>query len=268
MFEYAVGRSLAAKRKADLKVVFNHPPAYSARKYQLDCFRLMPDLKVEIIGGGTDLLSKIKKTIFSSKENVIKERSFTYDPEVLKSPDGVMLDGYFQSEKYFRDIENLIRNDFTFKKNLTGRNKEVADRIRNSSSISLHIRRGDYVADKSTNAFHGAASLDYYVQGVKYLKNKVTSPRYFVFSDDISWAKDNLKLPDATFIDWNVGGNDYIDMQLMSMCQHNIVANSSFSWWGAWLNANPRKIVIAPKRWFADKSMNTKDLLPSSWIKL
>lgn len=267
MFEYAVGRNLAVKHGTNLKVIFDHPPAYSVRNYQLGCFQLAPDLRVEITRDYPKFLSIIRQA-FSSREKVIKEKSFAYDPDILNTPDETLLDGFFQSEKYFQDIKDIIRSDFTFKNKLTGKNRFVAGKIKESNSISLHIRRGDYVKDKTTNAFHGTAGLDYYFRGASYLKDKVDSPKYFIFSDDINWAKDNLKLPDVTFIDWNTGDKDYIDMQLMSLCKHNIIANSSFSWWGAWLNSNPKKIVITPKQWFADTTVDTKDLIPNTWVKL
>ncbi len=269
MFEYAVGRSLAKKRQTGLKLIFDNPTAaYTSRKYQLWCFKLSHYVTVEIPGRLSRFLSKVSRRIFGPGSNIVRERSFAYDPAILKSRNGSLLDGYFQSEKYFKDIEDIIRSDFTFKESLTAKNKLMADSMRRSNSVSLHIRRGDYVQDKKTNEFHGTAGLDYYAKGIAYIEKRVELPQYFIFSDDINWAKENLKLKGGTFIDWNVGPTDFLDMYLMSLCKHNIIANSSFSWWGAWLNRNPQKIVIAPKRWFLNKSMDTKDLIPHNWVKL
>ena len=136
-------------------------------------------------------------------------------------------------------------------------------------SVCIHIRRGDYVEDIITNQFHGVCNLDYYYRSIEYIASKIKNPYFFVFSDDPLWVKQNLilKYP-CDYIDQNFGKKDYEDMRVISKCKHNIIANSSFSWWGAWLNINPNKIVIAPKNWFKSKAINTKDLIPESWFKI
>ena len=116
---------------------------------------------------------------------------------------------------------------------------------------------------------HGACDLEYYNKSIEYLNNKIDSLVFIIFSDDTKWAKENIKISNKTiFVDHNKDEKAWLDMQLMSKCNHNIIANSSFSWWGAWLNRNENKIVISPKRWFNSSNNNTKDLLPNSWIKL
>lgn len=150
---------------------------------------------------------------------------------------------------------------------LSGENKIISDEIRKTNSVSLHIRRGDYITSKITNKFHGTCCLGYYKKAMKLINKKVKNPKYFVFSDDIYWVKKNLEIKNAFYVDDNVGDKSYIDMQLMSMCKHNIIANSSFSWWAAWLNNNPNKIVIAPKKWFNDPGMDTTDLISEEWIR-
>jgi Glycosyl transferase family 11 len=132
----------------------------------------------------------------------------------------------------------------------------------------LHIRRGDYVQNPKASAVHGTSTLDYYSEAIQLMIGEVGMPHVFIFSDDIDWVKGNLIIPSPhTFVCQNIGADSYRDMQLMSLCKHNIIANSSFSWWGAWLNPNPEKIVIAPKQWFVNAN-NTVDLLPSTWITL
>ncbi len=172
--------------------------------------------------------------------------------------------GYWQSEKYFSKIQDQIRKDFSFKE-LDQVNQEYANKINQSQSVSIHVRRGDY----AKHPLHGGiCTKEYYLQAVKFILDTVDNPQFFVFSDDINWCKENLAIKDASFINGNNGENSYKDMQLMSLCKHNIIANSSFSWWGAWLNPNPTKMIIAPKKWFNDPKINIKDLLPEQWIRL
>jgi hypothetical protein len=163
------------------------------------------------------------------------------------------------------DIETEIRQIFTVKKALNTQTKPFLDQIRACNSVSLHVRRGDYVQNPIINQTHGLCSLEYYEKAVQYMAEKLEKPVFFVFSDDILWCKENLKLPFPTVF---VEGNflNYEDLTLMSACQHQIVANSSFSWWGAWLNNFAKKIVIAPKKWFNDQEI--KDLIPQTWTRL
>ena len=150
-----------------------------------------------------------------------------------------------------------------------GLNAELASEIQATVSVGVHIRRGDYVANPIANQFHGVCSLEYYLAAIAKLKEEIGAPRFFVFSDDIGWARQNLRLPDpTTFVDHNGEAHDYEDLRLMSLCKHHIIANSSFSWWGAWLSNNPDKIVIAPERWFRDPSMDPRDLVPEGWHRL
>jgi len=198
----------------------------------------------------------------------IGEPHLHYWSGIRKLQTNCYLAGYWQSEKYFGSTEGRIRKAFSFCRPLEGENKDVAEHIFNVNAVSLHVRRGDYATNPKTNMMHGLCSIEYYQEAIKYLVERIDAPVFFIFSDDINWVKDNLKLNfPATYVQHNQGRNSYIDMQLMSLCQHNIIANSSFSWWGAWLNSNGRKIVIAPKHWFA-QNISTDGLIPSSWVKL
>jgi hypothetical protein len=147
----------------------------------------------------------------------------------------------------------------------------ITNEIKNSNSISIHIRRGDYVSNQHTNDIHGLCSLDYFYKSVQYMNSKIYNPIYFIFSDDMDWVKKNFNTENLKykFIETNMNQN-HLDLILMSYCKHNIISNSSFSWWGAWLNININKIVIAPKIWFANKKMNNliSDLIPNNWITL
>lgn len=202
------------------------------------------------------------------RKGFVVEPHFHYWPGIKEVPRDCYLAGYWQSEKYFPDVAPLIRKDFSFKSPLAGNNLTLAEYIANVNSVSLHVRRGDYVSNLKTNVNHGVCSLDYYRSAIRHVAERVEHPEFFIFSDDIGWVKDNLKMDfPCQYVDHNHGEKSYNDMHLMSLCRHQIIANSSFSWWGAWLNSNPDKTVIAPRNWFANQN-NTADLLPQGWVRL
>jgi len=273
MFQYALGRQLAEKHHGelllDISAFENH---YKLHRYSLNHFNID-----EKIVSQADLdkfkpsgLNKITDKLFgkTDKYQTIKELHFHFDPKILDLPDDIYLDGYWQSERYFKSIETIIRKNFTLKQGNTELDQNSLGSIGGTESVSLHIRRADYVTNQKTLNVHGVCSPEYYYSAIEQIQAGRQNLRLFVFSDDIKWAKTNLKfdLP-ATYIDHGPEKN-YEDLILMSRCKHNIIANSSFSWWAAWLNQNPDKIVIAPKNWFLDETRNTKDLLPEKWIKL
>ena len=183
--------------------------------------------------------------------------------------DDIFLSGYWQSQKYFEKYSNIIRQDFKFTIPMNSKNLEVANSIKESISVSVHIRRGDYLSNKKTYDKHGVCSLDYYENSINLILLEFPTARIFVFSDDISWVNYFLmpKFKNIETVDLNSGKESYNDMRLMSLCDHNIISNSTFSWWGAWLNNNPHKKVIAPEQWFADGT-NCNDLIPENWIRM
>lgn len=195
---------------------------------------------------------------------IISQSEFNFERKYLDYFFSRYLIGYWQSESYFAEIKEQIRKDFTFPL-LDVANQLIADQISNTNAISIHIRMGDYL----NHPLHGGiCTKEFYLRAIDIIKDKVENPQFFVFSNEIDWCKNNLPLANAVYIGGNDGENSYRDMQLMSMCKHNIIANSSFSWWGAWLNGNTDKIVIAPAKWFNDPKINTSDLLPASWVKI
>jgi hypothetical protein len=202
---------------------------------------------------------------FGASPKYKREKGLGFDLGFTTWPDDTYLHGYWQSEKYFADIEAQLRQDFAFPA-LTGRNVEFASELESELSISLHVRRGDYL----NLAAHTVCSQEYYQAAVKEMIRKVSGdPRIYVFSDDPEWARQNLKFSVPTqVVDHNSGAADFEDMRLMSLCKHNIIANSSFSWWAAWLNANADKNVIAPKAWFGDPKLNNPDITPDSWQRI
>lgn len=170
---------------------------------------------------------------------------------MLELPDGSYLDGYWQSEKYFSDYEERIREEFSVRAPLDGRSLELAEQMRERPSVSVHVRRGDYFSNPVTAAVHQVCDVEYFQRGIAYLGERLENPTFFVFSDEPDWARDNLRIPyPTTVISHNDASRNYGDLRLMSLCDHHIIANSSFSWWGAWLDPSSDKIVVAPKTWF------------------
>lgn len=280
MFQYAVGRRVSLLRNTNLKMdesflndeKLNHTP----RKFALDIFSEEIEIvtDAELIKFTSIQKSKFKRDVqskfpFAFPYLTITEPTHNFNESILSSPENSHLIGFWQTEKYFLPIQDTIRKDFTFKKPLEGLNKNLADKMFSCNSVSIHVRRGDYINNPTTNLFHGICSPEYYYAGLDLIKKKVNDIHLFVFSDDMEWVKASMKFDiPVTYIDNNVGNNSYIDMQLMSLCKHNIIANSSFSWWGAWLNNNPGKILVAPKLWFSDTSINVSDVIPEGWNKL
>lgn len=195
-----------------------------------------------------------------------RERGLGYNPAVETWADGSYLHGYWQSERYFGHIERQIRDAFTFPDFSNSENAEMAARIAETEAIALHVRRGDYLSF----AAHVLCDQTYYEAALaRVLSDCSGDPTVFVFSDDPEWAKSNLPLPvEKVVVDFNGPETDFEDMRLMSLCRHNIIGNSSFSWWAAWLNANPGKCVVGPANWFGDPKLSNPDILPATWHRI
>jgi len=281
LFQYATGRALALKHKTELKLdlsFLNADPKneYTKRGFELNIFNTK-----YLIASYNDIDAFYKKSLLDKfiseyfpssvlKKNIFNQNDFSFMEDFFTSSSKrTYLNGYWQSEKYFSSIREILLKDLVIKKEMSEQCKFTKDLILNSNSVSLHIRRGDYVSDKNANEFHGTLPLEYYNKAMAHFNGLFKDVKVFIFSDDMDWVKSNLKLVnECEYVDFNTGENSVFDMYLMSQCKHNIIANSSFSWWGAWLNQNPEKMVIAPHLWFADKNLNTKDLIPTSWLKL
>jgi hypothetical protein len=279
MFQYAFGRYLSLKNNSPIYIQadfltneeFSNNSLFTNREYQLDGYKISGILigrkKIKRFLGSKNKIPHIRrKTLF------IKERdNYGFQNEYLKLKGNIYLEGYWQSEKYFKEIESILYEEYILKKKLTGKNLETSKIIQDSEcSVSIHIRRGDYISNPIFSEVLGACSMQYYQKAIEFLRSKNLNIVFFIFSDEIDWAKSNLDFitEKKVFVDQNDDGSCYEDMRLMSLCQHNIIANSSFSWWGAWLNRNISKIVIAPKKWYNDRSIKNPDLIPESWIKL
>lgn len=194
----------------------------------------------------------------------IKEKSLLFDKELLNVPKTAYLKGYFQNENYFLNCKNLLLEQFKINKEFSKTTTSYKHKIlKENNSCSIHIRRGDFVSNQKANKVHGTCDIDYYKRAINFLESQYKNIYFFVFSDDITWAKSNLKLQNATYVEHQVIPHE--DLFLMSICRFNITANSSFSWWGAWLNQHKNKVVIAPKQWFVSKE---NEIACDNWIKL
>lgn len=276
LFQYAAARRISYLNHIPLKLDISEFARYKLHKYSLMHFNIVEEMATpeEIQAFKPRILFSRQAFRYLSLFNILNrsyvmERHFHFDPALLKINHGVYLDGYWQSEKYFLDIEEVVRKELSVKTPPDSWNEQMMERIRKEAAVSLHIRRADYVTNSHTLTVHGCCSLDYYHHAVNLVAEKVESPHFFVFSDAPAWAKSNLQLPfPATFVEHNGPDKNYEDLRLMSLCRHNILANSTFSWWGAWLNAHPDKMVIAPQKWFNTDKMDPRDLVPQGWIKI
>ncbi len=253
MFQYATGKAMAHRANTELRLDKSHLQTHDKRDFKLYAF----DIEENVI---------YPPDIEARDLTKYSEYMIDFEEELLEPQDDVYLDGYWQSEQYFSDIEGKIREDFTLTQPLGKQNRGLLSMILDNKSVALHVRRGDYVKEESGEYIY-FIGLDYYKKALETLEKKIGDFELFVFSDDIEWARENISWP-ANFWDENDGETDYIDMFLMSQCDHNIIANSTFSWWSAWLNDNPNKQVIAPRRWFkTDEAMN-KDvrIIPGEWL--
>lgn len=234
---------------------------------------------IENYGFGKLLSTRAKRNLyfrhisaeFYQKGRIFKEKHFHFDPELLNAPNYIYLDGLWQSEKYFLDIEAIIRQEFTLSDAQASSLEEVSRRMTDICSVSLHVRRGDMANNPTANLLHGTCDLSYYERAVDFMTDSLDQPHFFVFSDDVNWVKENLNLKcPFTLVSSSQVLKDYEELHLMSRCRHHVIANSSFSWWGAWLNSRSDKRVIAPKQWFNAYAFehDTKDLTPGSWIRL
>jgi hypothetical protein len=283
LFQYAFGRQLAIYNNTELKLDierFDHYTVETPRKYELDHFKIQASLathaECQLFQPKMDPFHRAYRLgfILTRKQpphpkGVIFEKPH-FDKAVLNSPDGSYLEGYWQSYKYFEDIEDIIKAEITLKNPLVAKNKEVAELISSTTNpVAIHVRRGDYVLDPATNAFHGVYSVQYYQEALEHLIKKIKNPHFFIFSDDPQWTQGNLKFSyPTTYVTHNTPENGFEDLRLMSLCKHFIIANSSFSWWGAWLSSNPDKQVIAPRKWFAGSNKDTSDLTPPNWLRI
>jgi hypothetical protein len=265
MFQYALGRAMSLRYNVNLKLdtsfFYLDFKNTTKRIYSLDLF----NIKVK-----TFKINKVITYIISVFRKIVKnkgvEKNFQFDPEVFSWGPNVLLDGYWQSPKYFAGYEDIIRKDFTLKNPLPQNIQNLMNEIESKDSICIHVRRGDYVGNK----YHEVVYIEYYKKAIDYISKIKNMEKIYVFSDDIEWCKANMSFEFETMFvgDEYAGSKSEGHLFLMSACKYFIIPNSSFSWWAVWLNTNKDKIVVAPQKWFTDESINTNDLIPENWIRI
>ncbi len=273
MFQYAAGRSLALANGCELKLdnsAFDRYVIHSG--YALGAFNvaaeIASDAEVGKLAGSTHKIPRmILHKLGIQGKSYFREKGFDFDSALLEQRAPVYIEGYWQSYKYFEKFSGLIRSELTPGQPPQGKNLDLAQHIARENSVSVHVRRGDYVSNPVASSLHGFVGLAYYEQVLNRISGEIDSPHFFVFSDDLPWARANLKFPgEVTFVDHNSGAAAYEDMRLMSLCKHHVMANSSFSWWAAWLGWTPGKKVFYPANWFSSKLHNVSSLNPPEWI--
>lgn len=231
-----------------------------------------PDIVRRLSVPSSGLVNRFRRKYLTKKTHFI-DRYFGYYPAVFDREGDCYYDGYWQSEKYFVDVEEAVRRVFRFREGLGERNEALLQDLP-GPRVSLHVRRGDYLKSENLNVCTPA----YYEAALAELRASIPIRSILVFSDDISWCRENLQLEAQTtaYIDWNTGLESWRDMALMTRCDHHIIANSSFSWWGAWLNPRMSKRVFAPRPWNMREINNTdhyysysfSDIIPASWERV
>jgi hypothetical protein len=277
MFQYATGRFLALQNRTDLaldhKGYEKTKNSDTPREFELDKFNLqykkINSSEIHKIKNPSGQVSRIHRAI---KQKIFSIKHLDYSEHFLnqKINKDIYLNGFFQSEKNFLPIRDVLLKEFTLKEEFQSElSKKISGQISAEiNSVSIHIRRGDYASDQKTKNYHGTCSLSYYEKAISLIKEKIDNPYFYIFSDDVEWVKNNLELDCPHKI---ISGNNLLiqeELILMSHCKHNIIANSSFSWWGAWLNQNNDKIIIAPTPWVNKKPNPHPNILPESWITL
>ncbi|MPR34961.1 alpha-1,2-fucosyltransferase [Salmonirosea aquatica] len=281
LFQYATARAVAHHHETsvafDLHSFQNHTidPDTTPRAYELAALGIsavQPSLFDGLALGirAVPYQSRLQKLVRRWRRiTEYREIHMGYDPAILKKTTAnTYLIGYFQSELYFENIQSILRKELKF---ISNPDSDLTGFPNSSNPVSLHIRRGDYVTNARARQLHGLCSLDYYQKAATYLANRLGEIHLFVFSDDQAWARKNLSLPyPITFVEKHEGRNSFYDMYLMSQCKHHIIANSSFSWWGAWLNPSHNKIVVAPSRWLAHEvqANESADRIPLGWVRI
>ena len=267
LFQYAYARALQLRNHEEVRLCALHGQGdRTFRQYELDKFAIaLPrDKRIEKVAEFIDS-NKMTNELFQciSKlhvtSNYIEEKDLKYKEHLKYIKGNYFMKGWFQNEKYFKDYETIIRNEIRPRKKIKI-SKELRDILRNKNTISVHIRRGDF------KKYHNVLSMEYYDKALAFIENKIENPFYVVFSDDLDWVKRHMKFGENVyFVNENGKLEDHEELFVMSKCKHNIIANSTFSWWGAWLNTNERKIVIGPKCWAQHNNLN---IMPDTWIKL
>lgn len=279
LFQYAMARNVAERNGSQLKVDlswFESPDVATRRIFGLNSFIIQLRNASEAEINRCLMLRKafgrdIYETIVPFRyKKYIKTKEFQVFNEIyLRLGGDVYLDGYWADERFFCDIANIIRKEFKLSGGLSPNNSNYSSIIDETESVSVHIRRGDYVTSSQFSPIFNICDQSYYRRAIDLIADKITHPVFFIFSDDIEWARQNLNPKHkVVYVSGAEGKLPHEEMILMSRCKHNIIANSTFSWWGAWLNPNNKKIVIAPDKWVNIPGAYGDQIVPPTWAKI
>ncbi|MES2891462.1 MAG: alpha-1,2-fucosyltransferase [Bacteroidota bacterium] len=282
LFQYATARQVALRNKTQLKLYISNITNEPNRTYKLGHFNIVEEFATE---EEVDRLIKpyYTETLYAKlyrkldtyrpkfRRKYYRENAYWgFEAEVMKIGAPVLLEGFWQHREYAEAFSPGLRNELTLKSEYTSNDQILAQIVNDENAVSLHFRRGDYQSDPNNLNFFGVLPLEYYLKAIDHMLEKVPQAIFYVFSDDLAWVKENLPTTARTvFVDIEGGTKDYLELDAMSKCRHNVIANSSFSWWAAYLNTNPNKIVIAPKRWVVDEQQNSKvQVQLPEWIQM
>ena len=280
LFQYAMGRAVARRHGTTLRLDIEPLEQSPLRSFSLHHFNIVAEQATEqqrmevsgraLRGWRRSLATRLqRRRPYFKRPTVSEKQDFAYDPNLEKLRRNVYLVGYWQNPRYFQGIRELLREELSLKEPLAAPNADLLEHIQSTQAISLHVRRGDYASDAHTRQFHGLCSLTYYAAAVAKISELAPAPHFFIFSDDTDWVRRNLVMDfPTTHVIGNDAKHDYEDFWLMSQCKHHIIANSSFSWWAAWLHDDGQKAVIAPARWLQVDNFDNSDLIPAHWYQL
>lgn len=272
LFQYAAGASLARRLGTELALDLSAYGEAGMRQFELDKFHTNYRIATPEETAPFTTLPAMRRALYrlrpAYRRPVYKQPGFGYDPHFTEAVDGIYLKGYWQSWKYFEPARDFIRMEFRLREKHITRVKDLSNSLRNSETISVHIRRGDYKTPEAL-AYHGLLPAAYYNEALKRMGDRYPDARLLFFSDDIAWVEKNIHtdLPHE-FVTGLLTETALEDFHLMQHCRHHVIANSSFSWWAAWLNPLPGKTVIAPRQWFATTRNETRDLVPPEWLRI
>jgi hypothetical protein len=274
LFQYAAGRSLALRHNQELYLDLGDygkiQDGLTIRQYRLNDFPILAKIASEeqilkLTSTGTLIEKIFNKIAPRYLKRAYTHLDFNFDSNFFKLKKNTYIYGYWQSYLYFNKYEKVIQQELTLNSELSIENQEIFNKLKNTESVSIHVRRGDYITNKEAAKLLGSLNTEYYDLAVSFIHENIKNPHFFIFSDDPEWVRLNMLIDRSVIVDTK---SELLDLFFMSNCHHNIIANSSFSWWGAWLNQHTNKIVIAPKNWFRDAKINTDDLIPKEWQRL
>ncbi len=271
LFQYAAGRRLSSTLGVPLKLDISFYKRHKQRVYELDEFCIEAGIATpwEVARWrGPRLLTRITQPL-GLLPRLVMEKSFAFEPDILLLQDDRYLEGYWQSYRYFTDVAPEIRRELVVRTPPSDADQKLLDRMAMCDSVCLHVRRGDYASNPIAQQFHGLCTSEYYRTALEAITAQVRAPELFVFSDDMPWVKHYLRfeLP-TTHVEHHGVDSAPLELRLMAGCRHFVIANSSLSWWAAWLSANENPIVYAPRRWFADPAIDTPELTPPAWQRI